>query len=181
MNSSGKLIVTPTLLIAICSILNGCSNEKVPPLATVTGHVKIANEPLSGAVVFFHPTNGVRVIDGVAHGRESIAKTDGSGFFSLTHFSGHSGAELGEHEIAIQIPGKEKEEIPSGTTAIEAHRMSQPTSLALGEFSSMEVTEGENTFEITLPADAIPDTDKERAAALYQKTTGKALDGKNKK
>jgi len=75
-------------------LLAGCS--KKPPLAEVTGTVKMAGKPLGNVKVTFHPDP-----DKGTKGPASIGKTDASGQFTLKCEDGRSGALVGYHRAIL--------------------------------------------------------------------------------
>jgi hypothetical protein len=73
-------------------LLAGCGDR----VATVTGHVKLDNQPLKGARLEFAPEEG----------RPSSATTDESGYYELKYLPKKNGAEIGKHKVVIYLPEK---------------------------------------------------------------------------
>ncbi|MEW4565021.1 hypothetical protein AB1K70_21020 [Bremerella sp. JC770] len=161
--------IASLMLFALVGILaGGCSSAKTPPLAPVTGVVTIGGVPLEGAHVSFVPVGGIRFVEEIPHGRESLALTDNTGFFRLTHHSGKGGAELGEHQVTVEIPGKKISEIPDGTSAREIYDLTTPTRVDMGEQKVVTVGESVNVFEFALSSDALPADGKQRQLRIYR-------------
>jgi len=89
------------VLVAFTGIvltLSGCiSQSDQPPIAPVTGNVKLAGKPLAGAMVQFHPS----------YGRPSGAITDAEGAYDLTYKPRVKGAVVGEGTIIVSVAGPE--------------------------------------------------------------------------
>jgi hypothetical protein len=91
----------------------GCSGEKVPGLARVTGTVTIDGQPVADASISFEGANPGEP--------PSLAKTDSSGNYELYYSRGHKGATIGEHIVYIttyqeptdENPKPKKESIPA--------------------------------------------------------------------
>ena len=95
------------VLVSFCGFaltLSGCySRSDQPPIAPVTGNVRLAGQPLVGAMVQFHP----------AHGRPSGAITDAEGSYDLTYKPKVKGAVIGNGKIVVSVAG------PDAFTSIE--------------------------------------------------------------
>lgn len=85
--------VSTLLVLAVCLILPGCGGGDKPELGTVSGTVKLGDEPLEGAEVEFSPVEG---------GRPSIGTTDSNGYYELEYSAGTPGAIIGTHEVRIR-------------------------------------------------------------------------------
>lgn len=71
--------------------LLGCGSSDGPKLGHVVGTVTLNGEPLSQAMLVFHPTRG----------RESTAKTDADGRYELTYTPAKKGALIDNHVVRI--------------------------------------------------------------------------------
>lgn len=166
LRSPARAIFAAASLLLLATL--GCSDAKTPPLAPVTGYVSVGNEPLVGAHVIFKPASGIKFEEGVPYGRELLAKTDSSGFFRLTHHSGKRGAEIGEHQVKIEIPGLLAEEIPEGANSQDIYYLTMPTRVDVGGHATTEVVDGSNELKFELPEDAIPSDRRQRALGLMR-------------
>jgi len=144
-------------LLVFClaaTLIVGCSSN-TPPLAVVTGRITVGGEALKNARIVFSPEGGKRKVQDVLHGGDSFDETNSSGEFRLVHHSGSSGAELGKHRVIVQVPGVEIDDVPEGLSATEIRALIQPQPVSLGDWSTIEVIEGTNRIEITLPVGAV--------------------------
>ncbi|RCS48305.1 carboxypeptidase regulatory-like domain-containing protein [Bremerella cremea] len=81
------------LALGILPIAAGCSQPPVN-LGYVSGVITVDGEPLDKATISFRPKEG---------GRPSFGLTDSNGYYTVYHTSKFQGAELGEHEIKIDL------------------------------------------------------------------------------
>lgn len=96
MNITNKLMLVGFASVVLT--LGGCySKSDQPPIALVTGNVRLAGKPLAGAMVQFHP----------AHGRPSGAITDAEGAYDLTYKPTVKGAVIGDGTIVVSVSGAE--------------------------------------------------------------------------
>ncbi|MDA1251617.1 MAG: carboxypeptidase-like regulatory domain-containing protein [Planctomycetota bacterium] len=92
------------LLCLTATSLVGCSGgtEDRQPTHYVTGVVKMAGGPITGATVMFTPTTGQRVATGV---------TDDNGKYELTTYETGDGAMPGVYKVLVIRTTKAKETI----------------------------------------------------------------------
>ena len=73
---------------------NGCRDANVPDLVPVGGTVRLDGEPLSGALVEFHPRGDIP-------GNGGGGRTNGDGKYQLQTGQGHHGIPMGEYQVVI--------------------------------------------------------------------------------
>ncbi len=83
--------------------LAGCNRYEGPPLAKVTGVVKLEGQPLPQARVLFRPLDN-------QEGSHSSAITDEQGRFTLRYTRSHNGAILGTHLVTITTGNPDHED-----------------------------------------------------------------------
>lgn len=71
--------------------ISGCGGESLP-LQSVTGEVRLDDQPLAGALVEFSPLEGA----------PSYGETDDAGRYRLRFSRDRPGALIGEHRVRIQ-------------------------------------------------------------------------------
>ena len=79
----------------------GCSNSEtpyVPELVPVTGTLAYKGQPVSGAIVAFHPA------DATDFAEAAFAETDSQGRFSLLMQDYGPGAIPGDHVVTVMRP-----------------------------------------------------------------------------
>jgi len=105
-----------TSLIVVCGFLVGCGGgeeAKIPPLAPVSGTVKMDGKPLQGAVLSFLPK-------GATAGHMVTAVTDAEGKFACQYSNGAPGCPAGEYQVLIsKLLTPDGKPIPEGSTAAD--------------------------------------------------------------
>ena len=82
--------------LMLAAAVGGCSRSRLPPLAKVTGVVRLDGKPIAGAEVRFVPDT-----DKGPDGRMATGSTDADGRFALSCFTRGDGALVGFHRVAI--------------------------------------------------------------------------------
>ena len=78
------------------------SKTYVPKMATVTGIISVNGKPLTGAQVFFHPTERKHEVNGKFFKvTASFGQTDANGRYELTYDKEHKGVVVGKCRIEI--------------------------------------------------------------------------------
>lgn len=125
--------------IAMASLTSGCGRGDGPQLATVTGTVIMNGQPLAGVNVTFIPRD---------KGSPSYGGTDKHGEFRLMFNQQRAGAELGKHDVLIEVRDPETDDSgnPVSTHAPPAipARYGHPGAL------TAEVVAGSNEFDFTI-------------------------------
>jgi hypothetical protein len=134
--------------VALATIGCGKQNNH-KPVFQVSGRVTFRGEPMTGAVIGFHPLNvsDLRAV-------HATSKADKDGHFSLTTYATGDGAPAGEYAVTIYWPGKrlkkvepnedEDEELPPDRLS---RAYSDPKSAKLRG----TVREQPNTIDFNLP------------------------------
>ena len=84
------------LVFCVLVAVLGCGGADNPDLGTVSGTVKMGNEPLKGAEVEFTPVEG---------GRPSVGTTNDDGYYELKYTHEAHGASIGKHKVRIRTAG----------------------------------------------------------------------------
>jgi hypothetical protein len=103
-------IVRLVFCLGMMSVLTGCGDGG-PELATVTGKVTKAGQPLASISVTFTPVSG---------SVSSAGLTDAEGKFSLQSAAGNDGAIIGKHKVTLSA--KASENAPVGFDAMMKSR-----------------------------------------------------------
>lgn len=120
-------------LIAVAAGLSGCGHSDGPPLASVSGVVRLDGSPLANAYIEFTPQQG----------SPSYAKTDAEGRYSLRFTRRKAGAMIGQHRVRISTASDDDGEGNAVPEKIPPQFNSR-TRL------QREVAEGENAFDFEL-------------------------------
>ncbi|HVA51244.1 MAG TPA: carboxypeptidase-like regulatory domain-containing protein [Pirellulales bacterium] len=81
-------------IVSLGSLLTlGCSSQKGPATAKVSGVVTYKGAPVEGATVVFAPPGG---------GRPGTAVTDAQGHYELSTFGDKDGAIPGDYKVTVQ-------------------------------------------------------------------------------
>lgn len=122
----------------VCTVLlAGCSGETGIPCAAVHGRVLQNGQPLSEAMVVFHP------LDAAANNApRPMAYTNPQGEFALTTVKQGDGAPVGKYAITVEL----REQRPVGEETVRDGRNLLPPKYAKPETSplSFDVVEGTN-------------------------------------
>lgn len=129
----GSVCLRWLCLLGIACCL-GCGGEKRPPLAPVSGEVKLDGEPLPDASIEFNPVDG---------GRPGRAVTDSEGKYELVFDAGVKGAQVGKNKVSISTMWPDGEPPPGKKDPIPPKYNSATT---LEE----DVVEGSNTINFDL-------------------------------
>lgn len=133
------------LLAAVVACSVGCGGgepKDKPPLAPVHGKLVQKGAPLANAMVEFMPESGA----------PSTATSDGQGAFELTYRDGSKGAKIGPHKVKVTVGGIIP--APMDPNAPPPAPPKPPTLYLIPE--PVQVKEGENTLEITVPEKGQP-------------------------
>ena len=102
--------ILPLLIVAtFLALPTGCAKKKVPVHA-VSGQVIWNDKPVVGALVIFHPQNGMKVPDDIP--MYPNARTDKDGSFQLTTYQTNDGAPAGTYKVVIIWPDNATETPP---------------------------------------------------------------------
>ena len=80
------------LLLSVFCLFSGCDRGRVPGLVQFEGIVIYNGEPLTEAMIGFHPTEG---------GRFAYALTDAAGRFSATTIDPSDGIVKGQYKVTV--------------------------------------------------------------------------------
>lgn len=100
----------------LLTCVSGCG-ESGPETAPVAGKVTFDGKPMAGAAVMFLP---------VAGGRPATGVTDAAGAYRLQTFKDFDGAVLGEHRVAVVLPGIESSAGTPGAGGVSVSGSSDP-------------------------------------------------------
>lgn len=119
-------------MLLICAVLSGCGGtpSDQPELGLVEGVVTLDGEPLSGAMVEFHP----------ASGRTSTGLTNEAGEYELEYTENTPGAMVGSHTVHISTERYVTDD--NGETSEFPERV--PAKYNSQSSLSADVTEGQN-------------------------------------
>lgn len=123
----------------------GCSGgepKDKPPLAPVHGKLVQKGVPLANAMVEFMPDSGA----------PSTATSDVQGAFELMYRDGSQGAKIGAHKVKVTVGGIIP--APMDPNAPPPPPPKPPLLYVIPE--PVQVKEGENTLEITVPEKGQP-------------------------
>ncbi len=91
--------------LAALGFMAGCNSTSNPPTIPVSGTVKMDGNPVSGAMVMFHPAEGSQTASGT---------TDANGKYVLGTFVGGDGAMKGNYGVTVT-----KIQTEAGTSSYE--------------------------------------------------------------
>lgn len=138
----GLTLWAATLLATI-----GCSNPPVE-LGYVTGIITVDGEPLDNVTISFRPKAG---------GRPSFGLTDSNGYYTLYHTSKFAGAELGEHEVKIDLMPNSTYYAKETLTPKMGPQLGDGSSVRVpGEMASLTVAAGSQTYDFALTGSQLP-------------------------
>lgn len=127
------------VLTAFVSLgLAGCGGPE--NLGSVSGQVKLGDQPLAGALVRFQPQQA---------GSPSSAITDDSGYFTLTYTRDLQGAELGAHRVTITTFSRGN---PDGEPPVPPVPERVPAQYNTASQLTADVKPGSNTIDFVLEA-----------------------------
>jgi hypothetical protein len=82
------------LFLAVGAVRPGCGPaENLPECAPVSGKVTINGQPLSNAMITFHPEKGEN---------RGQAASDAEGKYTLTTYASEDGAVVGKHTVTVE-------------------------------------------------------------------------------
>lgn len=121
--------------------LVGCGGSSLDeyPTAPVTGRVICDGAPVANVRVYFNP---IRSDGSINAGRPGWATAGSDGSFVVTTYEAEDGAVVGRHRVMVGGPHPEK--VPNFECDCETD--------SNAELMTVEVVEGDNVFEIVLPA-----------------------------
>jgi hypothetical protein len=121
-------LILSCLILAVAFV--GCSKGDRPPLAGVTGNVKIKGQPVKDLIIMFKP----------AKGKAGTGQTDAEGnYTAIFGRIGVTGAPVGKCKVSFQWPTGHD---PMGVTI--------PDGWAGDSETEVEIKEGANTFNFNL-------------------------------
>lgn len=165
-----KKLCAAAAALCIAAIVGCGGGNSNPTTYPVTGTVTQGASPVEGATVTFVPSGS---------GKSAVGITDSSGKYALTTFESGDGAVPGEYkvrvakfdrpqDIELETPGGEVDadsedgglvEMPADYTGGEDVSESEPKNLLPEKYNNTSntplqysVTEGENTYDISLDA-----------------------------
>jgi hypothetical protein len=141
---SRKSIFPATLLCVVVSSVTGCGRSDIPELGTVSGVVKLNNEPLANAIVNFSPQLA---------GRPSTAETDDAGRYSLLYLTDIEGAVIGQHAVTVELVVSDADDDLSDDPADLEEGQELPKQLPASATDGSilkDVAEGHNDIDIEL-------------------------------
>lgn len=124
---------------------SGCRKSDQPPLAAVTGQVKLDGSPLAGAFVKFSPD----------FGRSSRAVCDDNGNFELIYIRREEGAVIGNHKVIITTEFEIEEDLADSGLSFDRQsrkpsREKVPRKFNVESKLTRKVEPGNNVFNFDL-------------------------------
>lgn len=138
------------LLAAVVACSAGCGGgepKDKPTLAPVHGKLVQKGAPLANAMVEFMPDSGA----------PSTGTSDAQGAFELTYGDGTKGAKIGAHKVKVTVGGiiaAPMAPMDGSSTPMVTAPSAPPTLYLIPD--PVQVKEGDNTLEITVPEKGRP-------------------------
>ena len=129
------------ILAAMGLLASGCGPASdMPELGEVTGTVKLNDQPLPNAAVYFWPKAG---------GRTSEAITDANGQYELQYNVAEKGAKIGLCEVRVTTECSEETD-EDGNVIRPAQKELVPPQYNAKSTLEFDVKAGQNTFDINI-------------------------------
>ncbi|MFO0818145.1 MAG: carboxypeptidase-like regulatory domain-containing protein [Pirellulales bacterium] len=131
---------TIALAALMTTVLAGCGGRE--NLGSVSGQVKLGDQPLAGALIRFQPQQP---------GSPSSAISDESGYYTLTYTRDLRGAEIGTHRVTISTFSRGN---PDGEPPAPPVPERVPAKYNTASQLTAEVKQGSNEIDFQLESTA---------------------------
>ena len=134
---TNKFVRSFALLGSLLTLMSvGCGRSEVE-LASVSGQVKLDDQPLQGLFIIFQPEKG----------RPALAILDKDGKFTLRYNVHHSGALVGKQEVYLKTPLSDQMDEVRQLGIDEPSKFPKKFEQV---FETLEVKSGRNFFNLNL-------------------------------